>query len=419
MKKITISILTIFLFSISAYASPVQVSNEGYFQSWPSMTVFNGDIYACYSVRASHGAYDSNSYVKVRKSTNGGVSWIDVGTFNHVGYDDAGCNLSTLTINGTPTIFLTWETYYDSGFFNHIAYLNKSTDGSNWGSEIVITQASLGGNYYYAGSKGRTVKLSNGDLIAPWASYYYPSTYYIDRVYISKSFDNGATWGTPIVVSDWTFPPSYQIMMSETSVIELKTNGVYTGSVLALIRKDYDDSNSGWFKVLSTDYGATWGTVTSNRADSGLASIDSYVDANPADLIRITGDTILAVFDIERGGAGGNWCTSPGLLDVYMRYSTAENADITWNNSDILVQGYTGLSYCDGGYVTAAELTTCGDIGFVYYKATAAGISDVWFVSKTRAELGLPTSCTSGGLVILTSGGGQVILGSGGKFITP
>jgi hypothetical protein len=441
MKKIII--LIFLLFSVSVYAAPVQVSNEGYFQSWPSMTVFNGDIYVCYSVRSAHGVFDPNAYVKVRKSTDGliGATWTNIATFNNASYDDAGCNLTTLNIGGTPTIFLSWETYYDNGYTQHTGYVTKSTNGMDWGSAKTIASGSLGGNYYYAGAKGRIIKVSNGDLLAFWAAYYYtasPFAIYINRIYVSRSIypSNGDVWETPIIVTDCPTCTSDVAYMSETSGIELKHNGNYDGDVMALVRKDVDNpesSTSGWWAIYSADYGATWGTVTSNRVDSGLTDIDSYWEANPADIIRITGDTIISAFDTQRGGPNqqpGTCSPQPACRcalkeNIYIRYSTAENVastpKITWNNvndeTNKVIEDV--VSYCDGGYATAAELTTCGDIGFVFYEATAANASNVWFLSKTRAGLGLPTTCTSGGSVILTSGGGQAITGSGGKFITP
>jgi hypothetical protein len=409
MKRKIISIIFIlFLFTSYLYAQ-VQVSNDNSnFNSWPSITTLHdGSILASYSVGTSHG-FTANRPIKIRKSTDGGTNWSNLATIT----PDSGRAYQTPAIlewdnGGTWTLMI--------AYLNELTYntskieVRLSTDGgTNWGSAIELASGLVTTNYYVFGMKGRPILLSSNKIMVPWMAIYLSNGI---REYMSLSTDlTGTAFNSPIAGCSGGYTSYYE--MSESAILELKTSGSYSGAVINLVRKDADDGNSGWYKCLSTNYGATWGS----KADSGLTAIVEASHANPADIIRITGDTIITAFDLNRGGYGGNYCSGVSDLDVYIRYSTAENADITWNASDILIKEYTGLSYCDGGYTAVSELTSCGDLGFVYYKATSSSISDIWFVSKTRAELGLPTTCGDSTGIINLGSGGTLNLGSGGTI---
>jgi len=247
----------------------VTISNDsGKYEAWPGVAKSSdGTLYVVYRTCDSntHG-FDSTGRVVIRKSTDGGQNWSSETTVaDEANIDERNPNIIIFDDDGTETILIVYNTYDET---NSRAYCRKSTDGGQtWGDKIALS----GSNERR--TRGRPVLLSNGKLLVPLYDK-------VDsgHVYVVESSDGGDTW------TEYTVSDSYG---DEFSIIEVKTNGSYSGRVYGLVRNS--SSSYVYKKTESTDYGHTW---------SALSDENDFQNpyGTPIDIFRASDDKILAAY---------------------------------------------------------------------------------------------------------------------------
>jgi hypothetical protein len=212
----------------------------------------------------AHATNDGDLHI--RFSDDNGATWSDEDeTLAAVAVDgfpmnptvtagqDAGEPWLYVCPNGDLLIHM-WRVDYNVS--NAGAWQSRSTDGGeSWSTPV---QISLSG-----GTLSSTNTFTTDDDFVFNQTIYagvrtYTSASYVDcHMSLIRSDDNGATWD---FVSDITGP-------SETACIEVGLEYVGNGTIVAMLRSLAH--NAGYRRV-STDMGATWGTLTDVTSSVGI-----------------------------------------------------------------------------------------------------------------------------------------------------
>jgi Neuraminidase (sialidase) len=131
---------------------------------------------------------------------------------------------------------------------DHDAYVTKSTDnGATWGTPVLVT-SSLDSWTFIC---GRVIQLPNGDLLAPY--YGRDSTDSLDRSAVSRSTDGGATWAALSAIDSGTFGRHAQEpVLAHDSDLD---------RIWCAVRSD--GAQNRIYLFWSDDSGATWTQPTS------------------------------------------------------------------------------------------------------------------------------------------------------------
>ena len=280
-------------------------NNPNHYEAWPSIAQLeNGTLLCSYrTADTNNHSFEATGAKVLRKSTNGGHTWGNEITIAKIGtnLDNRNGGMLVFDNNGTETILHTFD-LYDGPTNDTKIYSINSTDGGNtWSTPILIANT--------RSTNGNPIKLSNGNIIVSSCSSLVDG-----HLYIEKSTDNGQTWTEILIANDATNKPN------ETTIIETKTSGSYTGGVMAIAR-NLNSSRYSLFK--STDYGATWG--------SGILKT-AWVDTSQTrlSLTRIQSDLIMA-----------SYTTYP---DGCIAYRISNDEGITWTKPvKIPINGFVSL----------------------------------------------------------------------------
>lgn len=213
-------------------------------------------------------AHDANDgFVHLKFSNNDGTSWTaedtdllgntipDIGPSNGTASQDAGEPWLYVCPNGDLLIH-TWRVDY--GADSDGTYQFRSTDGgTTWTEELKIINFTGPGNDLNTFTTDDDFVL-NGVIYA--GGRIYTSAALTDcNMILVKSTDNGATWE---YVSDIT-------TAAEAACIEVGLEYIGNDTILAHIR---DLAHTNAYQRISTDLGATWGSLTDVTAMLGIAA---------------------------------------------------------------------------------------------------------------------------------------------------
>jgi len=183
-------------------------------------------------------------------------------------------------------------------------FVIKSIDkGETWGTPIPIAEG------VFRATVTNPILLSNGDIAF--------NAYFHDA-FCEISSDGGDTW-TEYQISDHAALGHDEV--SETAIIEIKTDGEYTGGMLAIGRTTAVPYVYERFK--SADYGRTW---ASDGTETGFP-----VCKSKPNLYRLDADTILY--------AGTDYDNANLILYV------SKDEGETWTGGYIVVSGLSTSYY--------------------------------------------------------------------------
>ncbi len=207
----------------------------------PVMTrLSSGRLFVVYTV------YDgllehSSSVIKTAYSDNDGATWSSQTTI----IDGSGiyaCNNGALLQQSNGNLILT---YYRevAGTTNSTVYVRISTDnGATWGSEIIMGDLLGDGSYYVPYVSG--VVLDDDTLLV--CCYSHSNT---NKIFIAKSVDGGNNWTyIPVATGGGTGFTPY----NEWTIVK-----TYGSNIVGIIRNETDKH---LYLTRSTDNGETWST---------------------------------------------------------------------------------------------------------------------------------------------------------------
>jgi len=285
-----------------ATAGDVAISTlAGKYEAWPGIArdPDTGTMWVIYRTSDSNThAFDSTGRVVVRKSEDDGATWgPEVIVSDIPGVDDRNAVISWVDNDGVGTLIAAYATYAYNGAPQY-TFVKTSTDGGvTWGPAIPVQAGQARTPYGPCGMN------SQGDL---WIC-----TYNLNGVFYDVSADGGETWAEYVVSNGYG---------SETAIIETKTNGVYSGGMLAVIRDE--TAPCSYYITRSSDYGRTWDAVTQT-------GVFPSPYPTPVYLFRTSDDYILLAY------------TDTSLnLRIYQSYDEG----LHWEYKGIVVSGQS-ISY--------------------------------------------------------------------------
>lgn len=218
--------------------NPVQASYNQYFADKETMVIAeDGTVYLAYD-DADVSTSDGNVTLRVSRSTDGGLSFEEVGT---IGLPDPGHLGPYLTFNSEGDLFVAWS-WLNENYEGNI-YVAKSTDGG----ETFDTPRLINpeGNYSYFenvnGYPGKStlpvIRFDEyGRMYLLWADKYEPDAHSLD-VYMRISLDDGETWTQRYRVNPETIGDQWQPDMDIDS--EGRIHIVYYSEVFEEYRPFY------------------------------------------------------------------------------------------------------------------------------------------------------------------------------------
>lgn len=213
--------------------------------------------------------------------------------------------------DGTYVMAYREGTAHNSG--DGAIYVRRSSDdGATWGSKIAVAS----GSFDWRGAS--LTKLSDGRIVLAAGIRTTAPAATTDGGYTFISSDSGATWDSGTRISD-TFSDWSRV---EGPVTEL-ADGTW---LLPIYGKDSGDTYWTVRVLSSTDDGATW-TELADIADGPTDSI--YY--NETGMVRVGASTLVAFIRADDGGIGGSGDA------IYRSQSTDDGA--TWSDPVIVIDG--------------------------------------------------------------------------------
>jgi hypothetical protein len=227
----------------ATFGTPVNISNNSGDSSYPKILMSGNNIYVVWSYTVTNKDYD----VLFTKSTDGGATFSTaVNISNNLG--DSG--LPQMAVSGN-NIYVTWE---NNGAGNFEVFVAKSNDNGNTFAPPVNVSNNA------APSGAPQIIASGNNVYVVWMDKT-PGNY---DIFVAKSTDKGSTFGTPVNVSNTPKDSGYP-------QITASGNNIYVVWTETISNKNYDV-----FFAKSTDSGATFSTpinITNNMGPSGWALI--------------------------------------------------------------------------------------------------------------------------------------------------
>lgn len=237
------------------------------------------------------------------------------------------CRDPGITALSDGRLALTYTLSDDSTYW-HPYIVFSSDGGATWGTPVLVTNGFANGDKAFVSA--RVVELGNGDLLVPMYGDWDGSN--LNSVSkVSRSTDDGATWANLATIAsggsrDWLEPN-----------ITLRSDG----SLFCAIRSDQDTDTI--YASTSADSGATWTSPTALWPGSGQPACWETTDGLLVVLYRASG----------------------GLT----RFRSSFNGTI-WSDAQDPTQGLTSLM-AYGGWITLAD----GSTGLVYAQESASAPS--------------------------------------------
>jgi len=259
-----------FLANVQVNVDPGNLLND----FGPAIAVDNsGKIYVVWNIEE---AGDEGIYVA--RSSDGGATFSPAVRVNdNMTYPPSfDAYQPDIAVDTAGAVYVVWHDYRawadDTSYTSPIdVYLDKSTDGgATWGTDVKV---SAGGGYYpWHFQPYIAVNRRNGYLFVSYTDYnrYWPDGDYGD-VYVQRSTDGGASFGTKVKADD-TGGTAEQVFSS--IAVDPAGGHVY------VVFQDFRGGNSDIYISKSTDQGVTFGAnklvndVTVNNQEEPTVRVD-------------------------------------------------------------------------------------------------------------------------------------------------
>jgi len=266
-------------------------------QSMPSIaTDTDGDIYVVWQDNRIHQAINVTYFAK---STDGGASFRTNVCVNDVGASITGDSWPSVAVDANKDIYVAWQDNR-SGYYN--TYCAKSTDGgASFGTNVRVDDTGTTTSWQ---SRVGLVIDTNGDVYVAWQDNRNVDSLDFD-IYLAKSTDGGATFGTNTCVNDINSRGQFRPLMAidPDDNIYLTWEDNRNGS-------NYSDFNIYFTK--STDGGASFETDVRVDASSSTAIWQD----DPAIAVDLNGNTYV-IWDDGRNAIYSAKGTDSGTVSLY------------------------------------------------------------------------------------------------------
>lgn len=232
-----------------------------------------------------------------RRSTSAGSSWSETVNVSNTVWTSS---LPTIAVDTSGIIYLAWlERVLQGGVDKYTIYFSKSSDGgSTWASPVTIVDMTCESQIKMA--------ISNlGILAVAWRSGDCTSK---GDIYVSSSINQGGQWSTPVNVSNSS--------ASDSTTPDITFD--YGGTIIAAW-KDEVSGNAEIFFSKSPDYGATWTTPVNISNTSGFSrspslKVDLVGNINCVWMDRTTGNN--EIYYSRSTDSGSTWTTAVNISNM-------------------------------------------------------------------------------------------------------
>ncbi|MCI0448389.1 MAG: T9SS type A sorting domain-containing protein [Chlorobi bacterium] len=228
----------------TSWGTDTRLTNDTAFSSLPSLSVSGLQLHVVWEDRR-----DANREIYYKRSTDGGSSWgADLRLTNNFFNSESPC----VAVSGSA-VHVVW---HDDRNVNYEIYYKRSADGgTNWGSELRLTNASGNSIYPSVAVIGQVVH------VVWWDSRSGPN-----KTYYKRSTDSGINW-------------SADIMLSSDSSDSWDPCISVSGQNICVAWVDHRHGNGEIYYKRSTDGGISWGAdtrLTNDPAGSEHPSVSVY-----------------------------------------------------------------------------------------------------------------------------------------------
>lgn len=313
------------------------ITDDTYYNAWPAIIrMGNGNLLMTYTKGFTHHLDNSASW-NGKISSDSGASWgseFDIYGITEVLWTSVlGCSVSS-----SGRVFTTG--FRDNGF-THVAstigaLLVYSDDyGSTWSSAVVLD---AGFTDFQLGSSA-PIELPGGDLIVPVEGMDSGDT--LSSVRVIFSSDDGATWGSEVIVAEGT--RNYY----EPCIVRLNNDD------LVCLLRTADSPSGDIYQSRSTDDGATWSSPALAFAGNGMPHV---IQGSSGTLIACTRDSAGATVAWTSIDGATSW-DGPTVLDgtMYeMEYACPIELGL---GSYLVVEGYQQTSSTSNSDIKTIAVT--------------------------------------------------------------
>jgi hypothetical protein len=349
-------------------ADAVTITDDSSHNGFPGLAkLADGTLIVVYRKASNHAP--SKGVIAQKISTDGGKTWGSESTiYSHATADAREPCLTVLSDGSLALTFSLLDAATAAYLPGDQVYILKSTDGgATWGSPVNVNNTGFT-SWSYTSSP--VLELVNGNLILAVYGQMTGDTYRSVRVVVSTN--DGASWGSStLVASGQTASKDYD----EPNLVQLAN-----GDVLCAF-KNLTDLRG--YVSTSTDRGATWGTAADEFACGGCPR-----------LLRLTSDTVLCH-------------TRQPITNTLVAY-TSTDGGATWSDAVTI----SATTY-DSVYSQAVE-----QAGGLIAIAYALELVDQTDANVYMAWLGEGASTLPLVAKSLTVYGGDVEIAGGGQFVS-
>jgi hypothetical protein len=348
------------------FSARVLVSDDGpdAFANAPKIAIDgDGNIYVVWHDNRAATPSDDSWDVYMAKSTDGGGSFgasvlVDEHVASTYQYEP------DLAVTADGTIYVSWERYFydaDAMQWDADVYVAKSSDGgASFGTNVKVSD---GANYQYKSAIGVG---SSGNVYVAWTDLRSDAS---GDVFFARSTDGGETFSTNIPVN--TYTTAAQVYP------ELAIDGNETVYVIWLDARRYAEGANDIYMARSANLGLTFDAgIRVSDADLPGNSVTNYL--YPVITAAGDGQVAAAWYDMRTGDT-----------DTYMTRSYDAGLSVvpSWRVNDQTANSQS---------VPDIFMTANHDV-YCVYRDYSTGDFDIYFVLDTTTDLAQPLGVTKSG----------------------
>jgi hypothetical protein len=323
---------------------PLQGTNDHRFGSDPSLAFdTSGNLFYSYIlVFFGNGNGIKGTEMAVARSTDGGRTYSSQTLFNF----QSGAN----HFNDKP--MSTADTNLASPFRDNVYVAWDAASGGNTtgGGLLVARSSDHGGSFSIArvdatNGPGKAIGASpavgpNGEVYVAW------NDYQANTIGFNRSFDGGATWGSPVVIAAKVIPfaiaipaESFRGALVYPACDTDRSSGPHRGRVFCSWMDLTGGGTTNIFLAYSDDKGATWSSA--KPVGDPAADVDRFNHWMSVD--PITGDVNVSYYDTRNDTTGHRFMT-----DVFLAQS--KDGGLTWGPDTQVTTVSSNEHDCDGTF---------------------------------------------------------------------
>jgi hypothetical protein len=325
--------------TLNRIAGSVTIIDDAKHNGFPILLkLATGDLAVFYKQATSH-AYDADSIVLMRTSTDNGATWSSASTVLTDATYDIGAGGGVVLSTGRIVLMINLNTIGpDGATTDSTRIIYSDDDGANWSAIYTLDSTFTDWDH---STGGNIVELPDRTLRLALFGQNTGDTYASVKIYTSS--DEGETWGTETAIANGEDDSrNYQ----EPNLVQLQN-----GQLLCMMRSDTSPvSSSQFYRSLSNDNGATWSDPVAIFVATGAPRTIQLKNGMLLCIYRDATD-LQADYRISRDN-GYSW-------EVAISLSTGASSQMSYASAVEYDEGMIGVAWGDEDSDTNSDLYYC------------------------------------------------------------